>query len=110
MLTIIGKKRQPIFLDFNKVNIGKENKVIEWMRDYQSLQQALSKKVDYISTFSSSLSLLLNEFYKAIKYASVISKAGEVFDSKKMRRNSKKIWRRSLGNTIIKNNCLKILN
>jgi GTPase SAR1 family protein len=79
-LSIMYKMKLPLLLAFNKVDIAKENKVIEWMQDYQSLQQALSKKDDYISTFSSSLSLLLNEFYKTIKYVSVSSKTGEGFD------------------------------
>ena len=33
-----------------------------------------------MSTFSSSLSLLLNEFYKTIKFVKVSSKTGEGFD------------------------------
>ena len=65
---------------FNKVDVTKDNKVIEWMQDFQSLQDALRKKDDYISNFSSSLSLLLAEFYKTIKYASISSKTGEGFD------------------------------
>ena len=80
-LSIMYKMKLPLLLAFNKVDIAKENKVIEWMQDYQSLQQALSKKDDYISTFSSSLSLLLNEFYKTIKYVSVSSKTEKVLMS-----------------------------
>ena len=80
-LSIMYKMKLPLLLVFNKVDIAKENKVIEWMQDYQSLQQALSKKDDYISTFSSSLSLLLNEFYKTIKYVSVSSKTEKVLMS-----------------------------
>ena len=79
-LSIMYKMKLPLLLAFNKVDIAKENKVIEWMQDYQSLQEVLSKKDDYMSTFSSSLSLLLNEFYKTIKYVSVSSKTGEGFD------------------------------
>ena len=81
VLSIMYKMKLPLLLAFNKVDIAKENKVIEWMQDYQSLQQALSKKDDYISTFSSSLSLLLNEFYKTIKYVSVSSKTEKVLMS-----------------------------
>ena len=79
-LSIMYKMKLPLLLAFNKVDIAKENKVIEWMQDYQILQEVLSKKDDYMSTFSSSLSLLLNEFYKTIKYVSVSSKTGEGFD------------------------------
>lgn len=36
---------------------------------------------NYISSFSRSLSLVLEEFYKNIKYVAVSSKSGEGFDS-----------------------------
>ena len=79
-LSIMYKMKLPLLIAFNKLDLVKENKVIEWMQDYQSLQEALKKKDDYISTFSSSLSLLLEEFYKTIKYVSISSKTGEGFD------------------------------
>ena len=79
-LSIMYKMKLPLLLAFNKLDIAKDNKVLEWMQDFESLQEALKKKDDYISTFSSSLSLLLAEFYKTIKYVSVSSKTGEGFD------------------------------
>ena len=79
-LSIMYKMKLPLLIAFNKLDIAKENKVIEWMQDYLSLQEALKKKDDYMSTFSSSLALLLEEFYKTIKYVSVSSKTGEGFD------------------------------
>ena len=79
-LSIMYKMKLPLLIAFNKLDIAKENKVIEWLQDFESLQEALKKKDDYISTFSSSLSLLLAEFYKTIKYVSVSSKTGEGFD------------------------------
>ena len=79
-LSIMYKMKLPLLIAFNKLDLAKENKVIEWMQDFQSLQDALKTKDDYISTFSSSLSLLLAEFYKTIKYVSVSSTTGEGFD------------------------------
>ena len=79
-LSIMYKMKLPLLIAFNKLDIAKENKVIEWLQDFESLQEALKKKDDYISTFSSSLLLLLAEFYKTIKYVSVSSKTGEGFD------------------------------
>jgi hypothetical protein len=40
----------------------------------------LDGESDYISSFSRSLSLVLEEFYKNIKYVSVSSKSGEGFE------------------------------
>ena len=79
-LSIMYKMKLPLLIAFNKADIDKDSKVIEWMNDYESLQSVLKKKDDYMSTFSSSLSLLLNEFYKTIKYVKVSSKTGEGFD------------------------------
>jgi len=80
-LSIMYKMKLPLVLVFNKVDIAKNNnQVIEWVKDYQSLQDAFKKKEDFISSFSSSLSLLLVEFYKTIKYCSVSSKTGQGFN------------------------------
>ena len=79
-LSIMYKMKLPLLIAFNKSDLAKDSKVIEWMNDYESLQAELKKKDDYMSTFSSSLSLLLNEFYKAIKFVKVSSKTGEGFD------------------------------
>ena len=79
-LSIMYKMKLPLLIAFNKSDLAKDSKVIEWMNDYESLQIELKKKDDYMSTFSSSLSLLLNEFYKTIKFAKVSSKTGEGLD------------------------------
>ena len=79
-LSIMYKMKLPLLIAFNKADIAKDSKVVEWMNDYDSLQKVLKKKDDYMSTFSSSLSLLLVEFYKTIKYVTVSSKTGEGFD------------------------------
>ena len=79
-LSIMYKMKLPLLIAFNKADIAKDTKVIEWMDDYESLQKVLKAKDDYMSTFSSSLSLLLAEFYKTIKYVKVSSKTGEGFD------------------------------
>ena len=79
-LSIMYKMKLPLLIAFNKADIAKDTKVIEWMDDYESLQKVLKTKDDYMSTFSSSLSLLLAEFYKTIKYVKVSSKTGDGFD------------------------------
>ena len=45
------------------------------------MKEALDNDSEYISSFSRSLSLVLEEFYKNIKYVAVSSKTGEGFDS-----------------------------
>ena len=41
----------------------------------------MDNESDYISSFSRSLTLVLEEFYKTIKFVSVSSKTGDGFDA-----------------------------
>ena len=43
-LSIMYKMKLPLLIAFNKADIDKDSKVIEWMDDYESLQQVLKKK------------------------------------------------------------------
>ena len=44
-LSIMYKMKLPLILVFNKLDLVKENKVIEWLQDFQSLQDALKKRM-----------------------------------------------------------------
>ena len=79
-ISIMYKMRLPLVIAFNKKDVEKETKVFDWIKDYESLQEALDNDTDYIASFSSSLTLVLEEFYKTIKYVAVSSKTGEGFD------------------------------
>ena len=41
------KMKLPLLIAFNKVDIAKDSKVIEWMNDYDSLSKVLKKNHDY---------------------------------------------------------------
>ena len=79
-ISIMYKMRLPLILVFNKNDVEKETKVFEWINDFDKLDNALRQQSEYISSFSQSLSLILIEFYKTIKYVSVSSKTGDGFD------------------------------
>lgn len=79
-ISIMYKMRLPLVIAFNKKDIEKEDTVFEWIKDYESLQIAFDGNKEYIDTFSNSLTLILEEFYKTIKYVAVSSKTGDGFD------------------------------
>ena len=79
-ISIMYKMRLPLVIAFNKKDIEKEDTVFEWIKDYESLQIAFDVNKEYIDTFSNSLTLILEEFYKTIKYVALSSKTGDGFD------------------------------
>lgn len=79
-ISIMYKMRSPLMLVFNKKDIENESKVFDWISDYETLQEALDNDSEYISSFSRSLTLVLEEFYKTIQYVAVSSKTGDGFN------------------------------
>jgi GTPase SAR1 family protein len=79
-ISIMYKMRLPLVIVFNKKDIESEDNVFKWIKEYDLLQEALKNGNDYISSFSSSLAIVLEEFYKTIKYVAVSSTSGDGFD------------------------------
>lgn len=79
-LSIMYKMQLPLVIVYNKKDIVKEDLCVKWMKDYNLLQSAINEQSDYISSFSYSLCLTLEEFYKTIKFVAVSSKTGDGFD------------------------------
>lgn len=75
------KIKLPMIIIFNKKDVIKEDFCLLWTKDYEELEIALNNHSDYISSFSKSLCLVLEEFYKTIKICGVSSQTGEGFDS-----------------------------
>ena len=74
------KMRLPMVLAFNKKDVEKEDKCFKWIKNYEELQNSLQGNDEYISSFSQSLTLVLEEFYNTIKYVAVSSKTGDGFE------------------------------
>ena len=58
------KAKIPILLPFNKVDVVSHEGCIAWMRDFEALDDSLSKEKAYLSSLSRSLSLVLSSFYE----------------------------------------------
>lgn len=78
-ISIMYKMKLPLILVLNKKDLVNEDVCSSWILDYKELQAALDNDSSYISSFSNSLCLTLEEFYKTIKYVAVSSKTGDGF-------------------------------
>lgn len=64
--SILYKSQLPMVCAFNKADVVPSAVAEEWMRDFETYQQAVDgdKGEEYMGSFNRSLSLVLDEFYK----------------------------------------------
>ena len=51
-------------LVLNKIDVVRHEFAVDWMKDYQVFQDALDTNSSYLSSFTRSMSLVLDEFYQ----------------------------------------------
>ncbi|KAJ6768495.1 GPN-LOOP GTPASE [Salix koriyanagi] len=79
--SILYKTRLPLVLAFNKIDVAQHQFALEWMEDFEAFQGAMRSDDSYMSTFSQSLSLALDEFYKNLRSVGVSAVSGAGMDA-----------------------------
>jgi GTPase SAR1 family protein len=86
-ISILYKTRLPMILVFNKTDVKSEEGAVEWMRDFESFQQAVQKEEEdqregggYMGPLLNSMSLVLEEFYNHLSVVGVSSMTGDGVD------------------------------
>lgn len=77
--SILYKLRLPFVIAFNKIDVLRHDFAVEWMTDFEAFQAALDQAQDesYMGSLSRSLSLVLEEFYNALRSVGVSAATGE---------------------------------
>lgn len=83
-ISILYKTKLPMILVFNKTDVKSEDEAVEWMRDFESFQDAVRREEDeareggnYMGPLLNSMSLVLEEFYNHLSVVGVSSMTGD---------------------------------